>query len=108
MLESSGIISRHELCFQPSSSYRSVPTLERITIDWGSQIYHDDNYKHLCDAFIDPDQDLQCTDEDESLFLFDSESSGTPMDIEDIIPSDEDMFCVSEGESTGNNIPSNK
>ncbi len=67
-----------------------------------------DNYKHLRDAFIDPDQDLQCTDEDESLFLFDSESSGTPMDIEDIIPSDEDMFCVSEGESTGNNIPSNK
>ena len=93
---------------QPSSAHRSVPTLDRITIDWGSQIYHDDNYKHLRDAFIDPDQDLQCTDEDESLFLFDSESSGTPMDIEDIIPSDEDMFCVSEVESTGDNIPSNK
>ena len=38
MFESSGIISRHELCFQPSSAHRSVPTLERITIDWGSQI----------------------------------------------------------------------
>ncbi len=59
MFESSGIISRHELCFQPSSAHRSVPTLERITIDWGSQIYHYDNYKHLRDAFIDPDQDLQ-------------------------------------------------
>ena len=33
MFESSGIISHHELCFQPSSAHRSVPTLERITID---------------------------------------------------------------------------
>jgi hypothetical protein len=33
MFESSGIMSRHELCFQQSSKYWSVPTLERITVD---------------------------------------------------------------------------
>jgi hypothetical protein len=33
MFESSKIISRHELSFQPSSTHRSVPTLERIMVD---------------------------------------------------------------------------
>jgi hypothetical protein len=33
MFESSKIISRHELSFQPSSTHCSVPTLERIMVD---------------------------------------------------------------------------
>ena len=33
MFESSRIISRHGMCFQRSSTNRSVPTLERITVD---------------------------------------------------------------------------
>jgi hypothetical protein len=33
MFESSGIMSLHELCFQRSSKYWSVPTLEPITVD---------------------------------------------------------------------------
>jgi hypothetical protein len=33
MFESSKIISCHELSFQPSSTHRSVPTLEHIIVD---------------------------------------------------------------------------
>ena len=149
MFETSAIISRHELCFQPSSAHRSVATLERITInsishgvvgieemkspggklnsirtdcitkhkvmviadrknawasqfmDWGEQIYEDANYNHLRNAFINPDDNLQCTEEDASLFLLESESSGSNMQIDDYLNSVEERISDTEMEFLG-------
>jgi hypothetical protein len=125
VFESSKIISHHELSFQPSSTHRSVPTLERIMVDlishgvveieevrekngkmdsiltssiplhkvkvvadrknewaskfmeWGEDLCNNCDCDHLCQAYIDPTKDNQCTGEDELLYLGDSHSDHT-------------------------------
>ena len=52
---------------------------------------------HLRDAFIEPDKDIECTGEDESLFLDDSHSSsGSSMDTNEDTDSCEDMISDNE------------
>jgi hypothetical protein len=132
MFESSKIISRHELSFQPSSTHCSVPTLKRIMADsishgvvekeevrenngkldsiltssiplhkvmvvadrknewaskfmeWGEDLYNNGDCDHLCQAYIDPTKENQCTVEDESLYLADSHSDHTSIASNDL------------------------
>jgi hypothetical protein len=49
-------------------------------MDWGEEIYQNDNYQHLREAFIDPVEDQQRTTEDESLFLMEDHSSESSLD----------------------------
>ena len=70
-------------------------------MDWGEQIYEDANYNHLRNAFINPDDNLQCTEEDASLFLLESESSGSNMQIDDYLNSVEETISDTEMEFLG-------
>jgi hypothetical protein len=46
-------------------------------MEWEEDLYNNGDCDHLCQAYIDPTKDNQCTGEDESLYLADSHPDHT-------------------------------
>ena len=70
-------------------------------MDWGESIYPKEECDHLCQAFIDPRKDFQCTGEEESLYLADSHSADTSIVSNDLMNHLDHMISDSENDDLG-------
>jgi hypothetical protein len=65
-------------------------------MDWGEDLYNNGDCEHLCQAYIDPDEDKQCTGEEESLYLADSKSDDTTLVSNDSMNDSVESMSLSE------------
>ena len=65
-------------------------------MDWGEDLYNNGDCEHLCQAYIDPDEDKQCTGEEESLYLADSNSDDTTLVSNDSMNDSVESMSLSE------------